>query len=276
MLAIGNTFIKKIVVASAGAIMALIATQASAGTVEDIKSRGKIVVGVQGDNPPWGLMNSKQEFEGFDPDVARLLAKELGVEVEFVPLAVTNRIPTLVTGKADVLFATLTMLPDRAKVVQFTQPYVAFDIGLVAAKDAKIASADDLTGMTVGVPRGTTMDAAVTRTSPSDVTILRFDDDSATQQALLSGQVQAAGANQFWVARLEGSNPGQYEMKFKYQTFFNGAATKLGDKEWNAYLNTFIDKIKADGELAAIYQKWMQRQPHEFPASIEGVPYTAQ
>ena len=268
--------LRDLIAVVAGVSLLFAAGPASAQTMQAIKQRGKILVGVQGDNPPWGFVNSKSEYEGFDPDVARLLAHDLGVPVEFVPLAVTNRIPTLVSGKADVLFATLTMLPDRAKSVQFTQPYVAFDIGLLAPKDMKISQPQDLKGVTIGVPRGTTMDSAVTKTSPSDTSIMRFDDDSTTQQALLSGQVQAAGANQFWVARVDASAPGKYEMKFNYQTFFNGAATRLGDKEMNKYLNSFIDKIKANGALADLYKKWMNRQPHKFPEKIDGVPYSAE
>ena len=57
--------------------------------------------------------------------MANLFAKELGVAVEFSPLAVANRIPALVTGRVDVLFATMAMLPDRAKAVQYSKPYVA-------------------------------------------------------------------------------------------------------------------------------------------------------
>lgn len=265
-----------IIVAIASASLLFATGLADAQTMQAIKQRGKILVGVQGDNPPWGFVNSKSEYEGFDPDVARLLARDLGVPVEFVPLAVTNRIPTLISGKADVLFATLTMLPDRAKSVQFTQPYVAFDIGLLAPADMKVNQPQDLKGMTIGVPRGTTMDAAVTKTSPADTNIMRFDDDSTTQQALLSGQVQAAGANQFWLARVNASAPRKYEMKFNYQTFFNGAATRLGDKEMNARLNSFIEKIKANGELAGLYKKWMNREPHKFPEKMDGVPYSVE
>src|SRR6476661_41620 len=104
---------------------AILTRPAFAITPDEIKKRGKIIVGIQGDNPPWGFVNSSGKQEGFDADIGELFGKELGVPVEFVPLAVANRIPALTTGRVDVLFATMAMLPERAKVVQFSKPYVA-------------------------------------------------------------------------------------------------------------------------------------------------------
>ena len=101
--------------AAALAMPAVLSTPAFAVTPAEIKAKGKIVVGIQGDNPPWGFVNSAGKQEGLDADIATLFAKELGVQVEFVPLEVNNRIPALTTGRVDVLFATMAMLPERAK-----------------------------------------------------------------------------------------------------------------------------------------------------------------
>src|ERR1700676_4858671 len=113
-------------------------------TPAEIKSKGKLVVGIQGDNPPWGFVNTSGKQEGFDADVAELFGKELGVPVEFVPLAVANRIPALTSGRVDILFATMAMLPDRAKAVQYSKPYVANIITLVAAKTMAIKTNADM------------------------------------------------------------------------------------------------------------------------------------
>jgi His/Glu/Gln/Arg/opine family amino acid ABC transporter permease subunit len=131
---------------------------AKAATVDEVKAKGTIIVGIQGDNPPWGFVNSTGVPDGYDADISALFAKELGVKVEYVPLAVANRIPALVTGKVDVLFATMAMTAERAKSIQYSKPYAANAIILVAAKSTKIASAADLASLEIGVPRSSAQD----------------------------------------------------------------------------------------------------------------------
>ena len=252
---------------------ALLPSAARAQTVADIRKKGKVIIGIQGDNPPWGYVSSRGEQEGFDADVGRLFGKEIGVPVEFFPTAVANRIPALLTGRVDILFATMGMYPDRAKAIQFSKPYAANDIILVAPKALAVTKPEDMGGRTVGVARSSAQDTAVTKAAPSNATIRRFDDDAATIQALLSGQVEMVGANQFYPMRLDQSKPGVFERKLDFARQYNGAGTRLGQKEWNETANAFIDKIKGNGQLAEIYQKWMGFAPPEFPASLEGIPF---
>ncbi|MFI4994724.1 MAG: transporter substrate-binding domain-containing protein [Hyphomicrobiales bacterium] len=260
--------------AALAAAPAVLTRPALAITPAEIKGKGKLVVGIQGDNPPWGFVNTSGKQEGFDADIAELFGKELGVPVEFVPLAVANRIPALTTGRVDILFATMAMLPDRAKAVQFSKPYVANIITLVAAKTSEIKTNADMGKFVIGVPRSSTQDTQVTNNAPAGTTIRRFDDDAATIQALLSGQVQAVGGNMFYVQRLDQAKPGMYENKLEFARLYNGACTRLGEKEINAAVNEFIEKVRKNGELAKIYERWMKLTPPEFPASIEGIPFT--
>jgi polar amino acid transport system substrate-binding protein len=252
----------------------LTTTPAMADTLSDIKARGKVVIGIQGDNPPWGFVNSSGIQDGFDADIGKLFAADLGVSVEFMPLAVANRIPALTTGRVDVLFATMAMLPERAKAVQFSEPYVANIMGLVAAKDTPIKTSADMGKFTIGVPRSSVQDTQVTKNAPEGSNIRRFDDDAATIQALLSDQVQAVGSNMFYVDRLNQAKPDVFETKLEFARLYNGACTRLGDKGVNAALNSFIEKIRANGELGKIYARWMKLTPPEFPSSVEGVPFT--
>src|SRR5216684_622850 len=255
------------------AMPAVAARPALAVTPAEIKARGKLIVGIQGDNPPWGFVNSSGKQEGFDADIAELFGKELGVPVEFVPLAVANRIPALTSGRVDILFATMAMLPDRAKAVQYSKPYVANIITLVAPKATVIKTNADMGKVAIGVPRSSVQDTQVTKNAPEGTTIRRFDDDAATIQALVSGQVQAVGGNMFYVQRLNQAKPDTYEDKLEFTRLYNGACTRLGEKEMNTAVNAFIDKIKANGELAKAYQKWMKLAPPTFPESVEGVPF---
>jgi len=268
---------RSILVAGAAglAMPALLTRPAFAVTPEEIKKRGKIIVGIQGDNPPWGFVTSAGKQDGLDADMAALFAKELGVEVEFLPLEVNNRIPALTTGRVDVLFATMAMLPERAKAVQFSKPYVANTIVLIGPKKDSIKTNEDMGRYTIGVARGAAQDTQVTKNAPSNTTIRRYDGDAPSIQALVSGQVQALGGNIFYMQRIEQARPGEFENKLEFQNLYNGACTRLGEKEMNATINAFIDKIKANGELQKVYDKWMKVPVHKFPDTLEGVPFIA-
>jgi polar amino acid transport system substrate-binding protein len=255
----------------------ILGRSALAITPDEVKKRGKIIVGIQGDNPPWGFVNSTGVQEGFDADVAALYAKELSVRPEFVPLEVANRIPALTAGRVDCLFATMAMFPDRAKAVQFSKPYVANIIVLIAPKATEIKTNADMGKLkAIAVPRASAQDTQVTRNAPPGTNILRLDGDAVAIQAMLSGQVDAVGGNMFYKDRLNEAKPGTFEDKLEFQRIYNGVCTRLHEKEINASINAFIDKIKANGELAKIHEKWMKLPlPTSFPDSIEGVPFVA-
>jgi polar amino acid transport system substrate-binding protein len=258
------------------AAAALFAGSASAVTPAEIKAKGKLVVGIQAANPPWGFVDATSgSADGIDADMGKLFAQELGVKVEFVGLEVANRIPALTSGRVDVLFATMAMLPDRAKAVQYSKPYVANGIYLVAAKTTNVKVDADMGKLVIGVPRSSVQDTEVTNHAPAGTTIRRFDNDAAAIQSMLSGQVQAVGANVFYVKRLNEAKPGTYENKLEFKPLYNGACSRLEDKDMNTALNAFVDKIKANGELAKIQQKWMDSTMLNFPASVEGVPFVA-
>ncbi len=247
---------------------------AAADSIATIKSRGRVLIGIQGDNPPWGFVNTSGASDGFDAEIGKAFAAYLGVGVEFVPLAVVNRIPALTTGRVDILFATMAMLPERAKAVQFSKPYVANIITLVAAKSADVKTNADMKRFTIGVPRASVQDTQITKNAPEGTTIRRFDDDAATIQALMSGQVDAVGGNMFYIDRINQVKPGVFENKLEFTRLYNGACTRLGDKELNAAANGFVDQIVKNGVLAKAYTTWMKQSPPVFPEAVEGVPFT--
>jgi polar amino acid transport system substrate-binding protein len=269
---------RKFLIATAATLAApaIFTRSAAAITPDEIKKRGKIIVGIQGDNPPWGFVNSSGKQEGFDADITDLYAKELGVSYEFVPLEVANRIPALTAGRVDVLFATMAMFPDRAKAVQFSKPYVANIITLVAPKTTVIKTNEDMGKLSgIAVPRGSAQATQVKKNAPAGTNILELDGDAAAIQAMLSGQVQAVGGNMFYKDKLNESKPDTFEDKLEFQRVYNGACTRLGEKEINASINAFIDKIKANGDLAKPYAKWMKQPLPQFPETMEGVPFVA-
>jgi polar amino acid transport system substrate-binding protein len=256
--------------------MTVVCGAALAGSIDDIKSKGTIVIGIQGDNPPWGFVDAQGKQDGIDKDMGEAFAKFLGVKAEFKPLAVADRIPALTTDRVNVLFATMAMLPERAKAVQYSKPYAANTILLYGAKADSIKANEDMGKFSIGVPSSSVQDKQVTEKAPKETKILRFADDSATIQALISGQVQAIGGNSAYFTRLEQAKPGAFEPKLTFTSLYNGACGKLGDKQMNETLNTFLDKFLATDEYKAIYKKWFNVAAPAYPASVEGVPFTVQ
>src|SRR5260221_8713299 len=154
----------------AGAAFALLpfglpalSVSARADTLDEIKKAGKIRVAIDVAIPPFGMTDDKMQPTGSDVDLARLLAKDMGVELEIVTTTGPTRIPMLQTNKADIVVSTLSITPDRAKVIDFTAPYADHPSVVAALKSLAIKQMSDLDCKKVAVDRGTTHDAALTK-----------------------------------------------------------------------------------------------------------------
>ena len=241
-----------------GATLSLLAPFASAQTVADIKKKGEITVGMLVDFPPYGTMNTSNQPDGYDADVAKLLAKDLGVKLNLVPVTGPNRIPFLLTNKLDLLVASLAITPERAKQVQFSKPYAAATIVLYGDKKANIKAPADLKGKRVGVARASTQDVALTAIAPEGTEIRRFDDDASGMQALISGQVDAIGASTTVAAQIaKRVPPNTFEDKFILRQQQMGVAMRPDQAELLKTVNDFVAKNTANGELNKLYQKWL-------------------
>jgi polar amino acid transport system substrate-binding protein len=251
----------------AGVLPVWLAT-AHAQTVEDIKKKGEISIGLLVDFPPYGTLNGSNEPDGYDADVARLLARDWGVKLKLVPVTGPNRIPFLLTDKVDLLVASLAITPERAKQVQFSKPYAAATIVLFGGKKASIKGPADLKGLRVGVARASTQDIALTAVAPEGTEIRRFDDDASAMQALMSGQVDAIGCSTTVAAQIAKRAPANtYEDKFVLRQQVMGVAMRQGQTELAKAVNDFIDRNKANGELGKLYQKWLGTELPAMPVS---------
>jgi len=139
--------------------------------------------------PPFGALGATGEYEGYDVDVAKLIAKDLGVELELVPVTSKQRIPFLETDRVDLVISSMGANPERAKSIWFTAAYAPFFSGAFAPADKMIASPADLAGMKVGLTGGTLEDLELTDSAPETTEIIRFGDNAATLAAYTSGQV---------------------------------------------------------------------------------------
>ena len=229
-------------------------------SIDDIIKKGTIVVGVSTTTPIFGLVGKNGEPEGYDPDVARLLAKYLGVKVEFVPVTGANRIPQLLSGRVDVLICLFGITPERAQQVWYSMPYAYEAATLVGPASVKVKTIDELKGKRVGVPRGAMQDIALTPlAAEKGFQIQRFDDEATELQALIAGQIDVGGTGLLVNQRLNKSDPGKnYEVKLIVRPLHFGIGLRRGELDKLQWLNTFVYTIKNNGELDAISRKWRE------------------
>ncbi len=239
------------------AALAFGAATAGAETIDQVKEKGELTIGMLVDFPPYGIMNTENKPDGYDADVAKLLAKDLGVKVNIVPVTGPNRIPFLLTNKVDMLVASLAITPDRAKQVQFSDPYSAAQIVVFGGKDAKIAKPEDLSGLRIGVARASTQDIAVTKVAPKDANIRRFDDDASAMQALLSGQVDAIGCSTTVAGQIAKRSPDRFENKFVLLQQEMAVAMRPGEPNTLKAVNESVDKHIKNGEFSKLFEKWL-------------------
>lgn len=163
---------------------------ATARTLEEIKESGKIVIGVFSDKKPFGYVDSNGDFQGYDVYFGNRLAKDLNVEVEYVPVEAASRVEYLVSAKVDIILANFTVTAERAEQVDFALPYMKVALGIVSPESALITAPEQLNGKTLIISKGTTAETYFTENYP-DVKLLKFDQYSEAYNALLDGRGDA-------------------------------------------------------------------------------------
>lgn len=221
-------------------------------TLEQIVKRGTIKVGMD-TFVPWAMKNKKGEFIGFEIDVARRLAEDMGVKVEFVPTKWAGIIPALLTGKFDVIIGGMGIRPQRALKVNFTTPYDFSGMSMVASK--KLASGynslEDFNkpDVQIAVKLGTTAAMATKKYMPK-ATMRLFDDEAQAYQELRNHNVHAVVgsaprpayeaikyADSMFMPLKENftREPIAFAVRkgdFDTLTFFNSWITKVGEEGW--------------------------------------------
>ena len=257
--------IKKLVMCSAAAVC-LWSVQAKAD-LNDILSKGVVKIAVPEAFAPFGSVGSSGEHEGYDVDVAKLIAKDLGVKLELVPVVSKQRIPFLETGRVDLVISTMGANPKRAKSINFSSAYAPFYSGAFAASTIKASKPADLDGLKVGVTGGTLEDLEITKTAPKGAKITRFGDNAATLSAFSSGQVQVLVAGNTAAAALSKNNPSiDIVRKFiiKESPCFIGI--KKGNDDLLRWVNVFILHKKLGGNLNKLSKKWLGQDLPPLPS----------
>ena len=233
-----------------------IAGVAQADQLDDVRAAKKIRVAIDLGSPPFGTNDASMNPTGSDVETARLLAKDLGVELEIVPTTGANRIPFLQTGKADVVISSLSVTPEREKVIDFSVPYAQIQAVVAAPKPVVVKGFADLAGKRVATARGTTNDRLATE-GAKGAQIVRFDDDSTLVTAVASGQVEVFATSPAIVKTVVAKAPALgVEIKFVMQSFPLGIGMRKGETKLQAWINQWVAKNTENGKLAEIYKRF--------------------
>ncbi len=208
---------KKIAAAFTAAAVALSMTACSGSssdaqsgayrTVDQIKESGEVTIGVFSDKNPFGYVDNDGNFQGYDVYFAERIAKDLGVELELVPVEAASRVEFLETAKVDIILANFTVTDERAEKVDFALPYMKVALGVVSPESAAVTDAEQLNGKTLIVVKGTTAETYFTENYP-DVKLQKYDEYNEAYSALQDGRGDAFSTDNTEVLAWAMSNPG--------------------------------------------------------------------
>lgn len=159
-------------------------------SLEDIKKSGSIKIGVFSDKNPFGYIDETGAYKGYDVTFADRLAKDLGVEAEYVSTEPANRVEYLKSGKVDLILANFTVTEERKEAVDFALPYMKVALGIVSPDNALITDVDQLKDKKLIVVKGTTAETYFSETYP-DLTLVKYDEYQEAYDALLDGRGDA-------------------------------------------------------------------------------------
>ena len=246
--------------------LAQAAAPAAGGTLDRIIKEKKLRVTAEVTSPPFGILDRNNQPDGSEIETARQLAKDLGVELELVQVTGPQRIPALLAGRADVAISSLSITFDRAKTVMFAPPHGALSIVIAGPKKTQIRSAADMARKKIGLTRATLEEASVPPIAPPSAQMVFFDDIAATMQAMVSGQVDAAGMSAFAAKSVSDRNPrAEIENKFTVRTAYYAPAVRPGDFDVLQFLRTWVFLNKHNGVLASIYKKYTEVELVDLP-----------
>ena len=231
---------------------------ANADKLDDIKKAGVLRVAAFDGNPPFGFIDeASKKIVGFDVDYANELGKKLGVKVEFVPTNPANRIPLLTANKVDLVFANFTITEERAKVIDFSIPYIASGQQFLVKKGT-LKSPEQIKDLKVGADKGTTMEQTLREKYPT-AKVISFDDTPFAIAALRNGNVQAITQDGTKLTALLANFPDKdkYEIPaFAISEELEGVGVPKGETRLVNFLNDWLRELEKNGTAQAVYDKW--------------------
>ena len=260
------------ILAVAAFLLTSLAQAQEKSKLDQVMQRGKVIVGVTSEAPPFGFVDEKGELVGFDIDIARLLAKYLFAKdespkrIEFLKQGLAARLPKVASGAVDFGIQVTTILPDRVLRVGFTRPYIDSGIVLIVKKDSSFKTLKHLDDAkyTTAVLTNPQQAERAKQFFPK-AKVLVFDSVAAEFTALKTNRADAAQLDtpvaQWYVKQ----NP---EFRILEEALMpptnNAIFLKLGDFKWWQVLDTLVGEMTGGSlypEYSAIYEKWFGTKP---------------
>ncbi|ETI88768.1 cysteine ABC transporter substrate-binding protein [Clostridium butyricum] len=235
--------------------------QENKSSIEAIKQRGTIKIGVFSDKAPFGYVDSNGENQGFDVFIAKRFAKDLlGDEskAEFVLVDAASRVAYLESNKVDMIMANFTVTDDRKEKVDFANPYMKVSLGIVSPESAPIKSADELKGKKIIVAKGTTAETFMTENYP-DVELVKYEQYSEIFQALKDGRGDGILSDNTEVIAWAKDNPG-----FTVGVSTLGSqdtiapAVAKGNTELQEWINTELETLGKENFVHKAYEETLK------------------
>ncbi|HFU3853871.1 TPA: transporter substrate-binding domain-containing protein [Streptococcus suis] len=223
--------------------------------VQAIIERGVLRVGVKQDVPNFGYKNpDTNKFEGMEIDIARKIADELGVDIEFTPVTAQTRGPLLDNGQVDMVIATFTITDERKLLYNFTTPYYTDAVGFLVNKDSGINDIEALDGKNIGVAQGSNTRTLISELADKyglNVNYTELGSYPELSVSLRAHRIDAFSVDQSILSGYVSSKSQLIDYSFSASNY--GIATKLSNTELNDYLNSLIEEWTGDGSLQDIY-----------------------
>jgi len=238
---------------------------ASESVIETIKKRGVMRVGMS-TFVPWAMRDKEGELIGFEIDVARKLAEDMEVEIEYVPTAWDGIVPALLAGKFDVIIGGMTITPARNLTVNFTSPYANSSLGVMAstelAEGLDWPDGYDATDVTFACRRGATPCGYIQERFPK-ATLRQFDDQGQVVQEVLNGNAHAMMSSQPLPAFTIYENPDVVfaPTEEKIDPGNEGFALRKGDPDALNFFDNWILVNRSSGWLEERHQYWFGGRP---------------
>ncbi len=236
------------------------ATEFPAGTtMARLQDEGSITIGVKFDVPPFGVRNPRtRNIEGFDVDLGRAIASELGVKPKFIEAISDNRIPFLEKGTADLILSTMTINKERDQEIDFSEPYYIARGRILVPKGSDIKGLEDLGGKRVCTALGSTYaDTLKERAKNADLKLV--DTYSECLELIQNKGVDAVSTDDVILTGMIIQDDNLEMVGRPLTTEPYGAGIKEGDTEFKGFVDGVVRDYKQDGRWARSYQKWVGR-----------------
>jgi glutamate transport system substrate-binding protein len=226
-------------------------------TLGKIQDAGELTIGVKYDVPPFGFENPQSgQIEGFDVDMGRYIAEELGVEPKFVEAISDNRIPFLERGTVDLILSTMTINQERDMEIDFSEPYYIAEGRILVPKGSDIKGVDDLSGKRVCTALGSTYEETIRKQAP-DADLKLVDTYSECLELLQNKAIDAISTDDVILTGMIIQDDTLEIVGDKLTTEPYGVGIKDGDKQMKTFVDDVLAGVEEDGRWEETYQEWV-------------------